>query len=108
MSTNQIAFKMKIKPGHAAEYKRRHDEIWPELLDLLKQQNISDYSIYLDEETSILFAVQNIGSTTSSSNQSLKDNPIMKKWWIYMADIMETNSDSSPISEPLKLVFHMD
>ncbi|HUJ74747.1 MAG TPA: L-rhamnose mutarotase, partial [bacterium] len=54
----RYAFKMKLKPGFAKEYKRRHDQIWPELSALLKESGVADYSIFLDEETNVLFAVQ--------------------------------------------------
>lgn len=103
---NRIAFKMKLKPGCKDEYKRRHDEIWPELKELLSQNGIRDYTIFLDEETNTLFAVQY--QSGDSSSQDLGTNPIVQKWWKYMADIMETNPDSSPVSIPLEKVFHMD
>ncbi|SER60560.1 L-rhamnose mutarotase [Pedobacter rhizosphaerae] len=101
----KIAFKMKLKPGFAAEYKKRHDEIWPQLATLLKENGISDYSIFLDEETNILFAVQ---QQNGNSSQDLGSTAIVQKWWAYMADIMETNPDQSPQSFPLALVFHLD
>jgi L-rhamnose mutarotase len=100
------AFKMYLKPGYEAEYERRHSEIWPEVKQLLKESGVSDYSIYLDKDTNILFAVQKISGEASS--QDLGDNSIIQKWWAYMADIMETNPDNSPVSIPLKEVFHMD
>ncbi len=103
---NKIAFKMKLKPGFEKEYKKRHDEIWPELKELLSQNSVSDYTIFLDEETHLLFAVQKLNS--DSSSQDLGTNPIVQKWWKYMSDIMETNPDLSPVSIPLKKVFHMD
>jgi L-rhamnose mutarotase len=99
------AFKMKLKPGFAAEYKKRHDEIWPELSALLKENGVSDYTIFLDEETNILFAVQ---QQNGQSSQDLGRTIIVQKWWAYMADIMETNPDNSPISKPLTAVFHLD
>ncbi|MEG8947014.1 L-rhamnose mutarotase [Rosettibacter firmus] len=102
----KIAFKMKLKPGYKEEYKRRHDQIWPELKELLKNSGISDYSIFLDEETNTLFAVQKVEG--DSSSQDLGLNPVVQKWWKYMADIMETNPDFSPITIPLEMVFHMD
>jgi L-rhamnose mutarotase len=101
----KIAFAMKMKPGCAAEYKKRHDEIWPELSQLLKDNGISDYSIFLEEETNTLFAVQ---QQSGSSSQDLGTTAIVQKWWAYMADIMETNLDNSPVSIPLQQVFHMD
>lgn len=100
------AFKMKLKPGHAEEYKKRHDAIWPELRGLLKASGISDYSIFLDEETNTLFAVQK--QDGESSSQDLGNDPVVQKWWKYMADIMESNDDFSPVTVPLTEVFHLD
>ena len=102
----RVAFKMKLKPGFREEYKKRHDELWPELKTLLKEQGVSDYSIFFDEETNILFGVQN--QEGESSSQDLGSLEIVQKWWKFMADIMETNSDNSPVSTPLKEVFYMD
>ena len=101
----KVAFKMKLKPGFADEYKKRHDEIWPELSALLKANGVSDYSIFLDEETSTLFAVQQL---SGQSSQDLGQEEIVQKWWAYMADVMETNADSSPVSIALPQVFHLD
>ena len=102
----KLAFKMKLKPGFKEEYKTRHDEIWPELKTLLNENGISDYTIFLDEETNILFAVQQQDGNKSS--QDLGQTEIVQKWWAYMADIMESNPDNSPVSKPLTEVFHMD
>jgi len=102
----KLAFKMKLKPGFKDEYKKRHDEIWPELKALLKENGISDYTIFLDEETNFLFAVQQQDGAQSS--QDLGQTEIVKKWWAYMADIMDSNPDNSPVSIPLTEVFHMD
>src|SRR5438093_6648101 len=98
------AFKMKLKPGFAAEYRRCHDEIWPELAALLRQHGISDYSIFLDEETLTLFAVQKLDERISRAD--LPRHPVMRKWWAYMADIMETHPDHSPVVVDLPQVFH--
>ena len=103
---NIVSFKMKLKPGFKEEYKRRHDKIWPELSALLTESGISNYSIFLDEETNILFAVQTLSGNNNS--QDLQNNEIVKKWWEFMADIMDTNKDNSPVNSPLQLVFHMD
>lgn len=102
----RAAFKMKLKPGCKAEYRKRHDEIWPELVELLKESGISDYSIFLDEETNTLFAVQKQGG--ASSSQDMGGTAVVKRWWAYMADIMETNPDSSPVSIPLPEMFHLE
>lgn len=99
------AFKMKLKPGYEAEYKKRHDAIWPELAQLLSEAGVSDYAIFLDEETLSLFAVQKLEPGHEES--FLPNHPIVKKWWAYMADIMETNADNSPLAIPLKEVFYL-
>ena len=100
------AFKMKLKPGCLEEYKKRHDEIWPELAAELATAGVSDYSIFLDEETLTLFAVQKLSDDNTADE--LPQTAIVKKWWAYMADIMETHADNSPVAEDLDLVFHMD
>lgn len=102
----KIAFLMKLKPGFEEEYKKRHDEIWPELSAALTEAGVSDYSIYLDRATGILFAVQK--RTENNTADELPNLPIVKKWWAYMADIMDTNADNSPVSSSLECVFHMD
>jgi L-rhamnose mutarotase len=101
-----VAFKMKLNPGMKDEYKKRHAELWPELKSLLKANGISDYSIFLDEETDILFAIQKQDGNASS--QDLGSTDIVKKWWAFMADVMETNPDNSPVSIPLQEMFYME
>lgn len=101
----RIAFKMKLHPGQESEYLRRHDEIWPELETLLKETGISDYSIFLDEKTLDLFGVLNIENPARLDD--LPRHPVMQRWWDYMADIMDSNPDHSPVSVPLKEVFYL-
>ena len=100
------AFKMKLKPGFEAEYRKRHDEIWPELSKELTDAGVSDYSIFLDEETLTLFAVQKLADDHTAD--ALPSHPIVRKWWDFMADIMEVNPDNSPVCKPLVEVFHAD
>jgi len=97
---------MTLKPGFEAEYKRRHDEIWPELSKEIKAAGVSDYSIFLDEESLTLFAVQTLAPDNTADELASKE--VMQKWWKYMADIMETNPDNSPVVHPLSEVFHID
>jgi len=101
----RVAFKMKLFPGLEAEYRKRHDEIWPELVELLKTAGISDYSIFLDSETNSLFGV--LKAEDPSALDNLPSKPAMQKWWAYMKDIMESNPDNSPVSIPLKEVFYL-
>lgn len=98
---------MKLMPNCREEYKRRHDKIWPEMVALLKDTGVSDYTIFLDEESDTLFAVQR-QSEDGASSQDMGSHPVVQRWWKHMADIMETNSDFSPVSTPLKLVFHLE
>jgi L-rhamnose mutarotase len=98
-------FKMKLFPGMEAEYKKRHDDIWPELVALLHEAGVSDYSIHLDRETNVLFGI--LTRPKNHGMASLPDHPVMKKWWAYMGDIMESNPDNSPVSADLITVFHM-
>jgi L-rhamnose mutarotase len=102
----RIAFKMYLNEGQKEEYKERHDQIWPELKKLLKEAGVSEYSIFLDEETNTLFAFQKVSGEGGS--QDLGKTEIVKKWWKFMADIMPTNPDNSPVSVPLKEVFYLE
>jgi L-rhamnose mutarotase len=103
---SRTAFKMKLKPGKRHAYQKRHEQIWPELKTLLLNSGISDYTIFLDEETDTLFAVQK--TSGSQGSQDLGQQIIVKKWWNYMADIMEVNADNSPVTVPLQEVFHLE
>ncbi|HKI88505.1 MAG TPA: L-rhamnose mutarotase [Draconibacterium sp.] len=100
------AFKMHLNEGMKDEYKKRHDEIWPELKKLLKEAGISEYSIFIDEETNTLFAFQKVSGQGNS--QDLAQTETVQKWWKYMADIMKTNPDNSPVSTKLDEVFYLD
>ncbi len=96
---------MYLLPGHSAEYKKRHDEIWPELGELLHHVGIQNYSIFLDESTRTLYGY--LEAPDLSTLDSLPAQDVMKKWWFYMADIMETNPDHSPVSIDLTPIFYL-
>jgi len=101
----RIAFRMNLNPGQAAEYEKRHDEIFPELVRALKDAGVSDYSIWLDPEDHHLF-----GILTRSDDHKLAELPeteIMKRWWAFMRDIMESDSSNAPVQVPLKRVFYL-
>ena len=102
----KYAFKMRLNPGMAAEYKRRHDVIWPELVSLLKDAGISDYSIHLDDDTNILFGV--LWRRDDHTMDDLPSHPVMRRWWDHMRDIMETRTDGQPVATPLTPMFHME
>ena len=98
-------FKMKLFPGQEAEYKKRHELLWPEMKDMIHEYGAKTYSIFLDRETLTLFGYIEIESEELWEKSS--DTEICRKWWDYMADIMETNPDNSPVSEDLVEVFHL-
>jgi L-rhamnose mutarotase len=99
------AFKMFLNPGKLADYKKRHDEIWPELVELLHKAGISNYSIFLDEDTHVLFGY--LERCDDHGMDALPEQAVMKKWWAHMADIMRTNPDGSPVALALTDTFHM-
>jgi L-rhamnose mutarotase len=100
-----IAFKMQLLPGFKEEYKKRHEEIWPELKSLLKAAGIQDYYIFFDGSTNALFAF--LKTDNAAAMDELPQHPVMQKWWKYMKDIMETNADDSPVVQPLDKMFFM-
>ena len=102
----RLAFKMQLYKGQKEEYKKRHNEIWAELKKLLKDAGISEYSIFLDNQTNTLFAFQKVSGTAGAQN--LGETEIVQKWWKYMSDIMKTNSDNSPVVVELEEVFYME
>jgi L-rhamnose mutarotase len=99
----QIAFRMNLFPGRAAEYRKRHDEIYPELAQALKDAGVSDYSIWLDAEANHLFGI--LTRSDTHTMDTLPDTEIVKRWWAFMADIMATDADNVPVQIPLKRVF---
>ena len=101
----RIAFKMHLFEGFEAEYKKRHDEIWPELTNLLKETGISDYSIFLDKATNTLFGVMK--AEDLAKLKALPDHPVMKKWWASNVGIMATNPDDSPVQTDLEEIFYL-
>lgn len=98
---------MFLKPGFEEEYARRHAALWPELKKRLEDSGIKNYSIYWDKDTNILFAYQEVYGDADSQNVEVADE-ITHKWWDSMADIMEVNPDNSPVTIPIKEVFHLD
>lgn len=102
----QIAFLMQLKPGYEQEYRKRHDEIWPELKRALSEAGITDYSIFLDEKTLGLFAVLRL--RPDNTRETLPTLPVMRRWWDHMADLMEVDATNQPLERALTPVFHMD
>ena len=103
--TERIAFRMTLNPGQAAEYERRHDAVFPELVAVLKEAGISDYTIWLDPETNHLFAT--LLRPADHGMDALTATEVVRRWWAHMADIMETHPDDEPVQVPLARVFHL-
>ncbi len=101
----RYVFQMRLNDNMADEYRKRHTAIWPELVDLLHDAGVSDYSIHVDEQTGLLIGV--LTRTSDHNMDDLSNHPLMHKWWATMADIMETTPDNAPIATPLKPLFHM-
>ncbi len=99
-------FKMKLYDGKAEEYEKRHNALWQEMKAMIHAYGGSNYSIFLDEATNTLFGYIELESEEKWSKSA--ETAICRKWWDYMADIMETNPDNSPVSIDLKKVFHLD
>ncbi len=102
----RVGFAMQLLPGNREEYKKRHDEIWPELVRQLQDAGVRDYVIYLDPRTDTLYASQKV--TEHNQADRLADTEVVQKWWAYMADLMETNPDNSPRVFPLDEMFYQD
>jgi len=103
--SERFVFRMRLNPGQAEEYQRRHDAIWPELSALLRGAGVSDYTIHFDAETDLLIGV--LIRAEGHGMDALPDHPVMQRWWSYMADLMETGADNAPVAVPLPRVFHM-
>jgi len=100
------AFLMSVQPDQHAEYERRHNPVWPEMIATLRAHGVHNYSIFLDEQTHSLFGYVEIESEERWN--AIAATPICRKWWAHMRDIMPSNSDNSPVSRPLREVFHLD
>lgn len=100
------AFKMKLYEGMAEEYEKRHNALWPEMKEMIHNYGGSHYAIFLDEETNVLYGYLEVEDEEKWNTSS--ESAICKKWWDYMADIMETNPDNSPVSTDLKEVFYLE
>jgi L-rhamnose 1-epimerase len=99
-------FKMKLYPGYEKEYEMRHNELWPEMVEMIHSYGGKNYTIALDKETNTLFGYIDLEDELKWSKTA--ETEICKKWWAFMADIMETNEDNSPVSTDFKELFHLD
>ena len=99
------AFTMQLKPNCVELYKLRHDEIWPELVLLLTDYGIRDYHIYLASNQLTLFATCKVPE--NFDEEKLASEPVMRKWWDFMADLMLVKNDNEPVPEPMTHLFSL-
>lgn len=99
-------FTMKLHEGVAEEYERRHNALWPEMKEMIHQYGGRNYSIFLDERTNILYGYIELEDEALWARSAETD--ICKKWWKFMAPLMDVNPDNSPVSCDLRPVFHLD
>lgn len=97
---------MKVFQDKKKEYTKRHNPIWDELKGVLQMHGVSNYSIFIDPETQIIFGYAEI--TSEEKWNAIAETAICKKWWSFMSDCMETNLDMSPVSKELTEIFHLD
>ena len=102
----RMGFVMTVHPTAHAEYQRRHDELWPEMAALLAEHGVRSYTIHLDPRRSLLFA--HVEAESKERWDAIAESPVCRRWWAFMRELMETHPDGSPVSEPLREVFHLE
>jgi L-rhamnose mutarotase len=102
----RMAFRMSVHAGQTAEYERRHNPIWPELQEALRQHGVRSYSIFLDPVTNDLFAYAEIES--EERWRAIASTDVCRRWWEHMKELMPSNADASPVARDLREVFHLD
>ncbi|WP_237157024.1 L-rhamnose mutarotase [Photobacterium rosenbergii] len=100
------AFVMQLNEGSKEEYTRRHDEIWAELVDVLKTHGSHHYSIFFHEKTHQLFGYVEIED--EAKWEAVASTEACQRWWAFMQDIMATNPDNSPQAINLEQVFYLE
>lgn len=97
---------MKLYPGMAEEYEKRHANLWPQIKEAIFRDGCTSYSIFHDPDTDLLFEYLEIEDEQKWAARGTSE--IIQKWWDYMADIMETNADNSPVCRQINEVFHLE
>ena len=102
------AFVIQAKPGMADEYQRRHNPIWPELAEALKRHGVSNYSIFLREDTGELFGYLEVAD--EARFQKIAETEVCRRWWRHMTEVLVSENADSPKAMETLLgeVFHLD
>ena len=98
------AFVMRLKPGGLDEYRRHHDEIWPELVAEIERQGIAQITIFQNDPT--LFLYSEISDTEAWDR--LWHSEIHDRWAELMNPLMEFRPDGIVDSSELREVFHLE
>jgi L-rhamnose mutarotase len=104
-AAESFAFCLRLRPGTEAEYRRRHDEIWPEMRAMMQDAGILHYEIHLRREDGSLFAF--IVRKPGSSMAAFPSNPVWQRWQKHMADILIQDAGGGPLRTPLERVFRL-
>ena len=100
------AFAMSVYPEQIGAYEKRHNPIWPELEQTLKEHGVSTYTIFLHPGTHQLFGYAEFENEEEWNSVARTD--VCQRWWAYMKEIMPSNPDNSPVSIELREVFHIE
>ena len=100
------AFVLQLHPGHEADYQKRHNPLPADLEEALKEGGAHNYSIFLHEETLQLFCYVEIEEEARWN--AIAQTPACQKWWKSIREIMPSHPDNSPVSVPLREMFHLD
>lgn len=103
--TEVIAFRMTLVDGQIELYRKRHDEIWPELEAALRRAGVLEYRIFNEPGSSDLFAVMR--RKKAHGLDALAASTIMRRWWDMMADVTTTGPDGIPIQRELRQAYNM-
>jgi L-rhamnose mutarotase len=103
---HRIAFSLTVPRANLAEYQRRHEQLWPELVAAIAAQGGHNYSIFaipdLDRVVGYV-EVEDLERWQAGGGAELTH-----RWWRYMAEIMPANPDYSPLADDIYEVFHLD
>lgn len=102
--SESLAFCLRLRAGHEAEYQRRHDDLWPDMRRALLDAGLLHYEIYLEPQSLLLFIFMVRRSDHSMGD--LQRNPVWRRWQHHMADIL-VQDNGLPLRVPLQRMFWM-
>ena len=107
----RMGFIIGLHPEKVAEYKRLHADVWPDVLEMIKACNISNYSIYLREPENIMFGYYEYHGTDHDADMAkMAADPTTQKWWdvcMPCQNPLDTRKEGEWWAE-MQEVFHLD